>query len=243
MQAERNKAMKKRIGNKIFFSVLIIAICILIGCREKESLSLTQLQTTNQEILSKENVATAEVENLQEETMAEEVQLQEKVEQTEETPAKAVLFVHICGAVNSPGVYEFSEGDRIYQAVETAGGFTKEAASDFLNQAQKLTDGMKLYIPTKEEAEQALAAGKSEEPFVSYEGGLTGSQGAAEDLININTASEELLCTLPGIGSGKAKSIVTYRTEQGSFAKIEDIMKVEGIKEGLFEKIRDRITV
>lgn len=236
VQAERNEAMKNRARNKIFFSVLLIAICILIGCKKKEGLSLTQLQTTNQEILTQENATVTEV-------AKEEAQLVPKETQPEETPEKAVLFVHICGAVKNPGVYEFSEGDRIYQAVETAGGFTKEAATDFLNQAQKLTDGMKLYIPTKEEAGQAIAEGGSEESFVSYEGGLTGSQDAADDLININTASEELLCTLPGIGSGKAKSIVAYRTEQGNFAAIEDIMKVEGIKEGLFEKIRDRITV
>ena len=170
-------------------------------------------------------------------------------ESAKQAEAEEKLLVHICGAVNKPGVYEFKKGDRICQAIEMAGGFAEDAAEDFLNQAQRLEDGMKLCIPTTEEAKEALEEEDARE-FLSYaEENSVGEQGqvleAAEgdSLININTATEELLCTLPGIGSSKAKSIIAYRTEKGSFQTIEDIMKVEGIKEGMFAKIKDKISV
>ena len=65
----------------------------------------------------------------------------------------------------------------------------------------------------------------------------------SSSLVNINTAGEDLLCTLSGVGSSRAKSIIAYREQNGAFKKIEDIMNVEGIKDGLFQKIKDSITV
>lgn len=162
-------------------------------------------------------------------------------------PEKKECVVHICGAVVHPGVYILEGESRVYQAIEKAGGFREDADADFLNQADFLSDGMKLYVPTKEEVEKAGALPKWQEAGVTDStgntstGGASGEQGAS--LININTASEELLCTLPGIGSSKAKSIIAYREKNGSFQKIEDIMNVEGIKDGLFQKIKNEITV
>lgn len=152
------------------------------------------------------------------------------------------LVVHICGAVSRPGVYQMEAGSRIYQAVEMAGGFGRDAAQDYLNQADVLTDGMKVYVPTNEEVE-ALG----EENSWKDSGGVSTGNPEADlqdsPLVNINTAGEELLCSLPGVGESKAKSIMAYREKNGPYRKIEDIMNVEGIKDGLFNKIKDSITV
>lgn len=157
-------------------------------------------------------------------------------EKPEKTPE--VYVVYVCGAVMSPGVYNLPEGSRIYEAIEMAGGFTDEADSEYLNQAGNLQDGMKLYVPTKEQVE------KNEVPTEQGNGdSLLPKETADDGRVNINTATEGMLCTLPGIGTSKAKSIIAYREEHGAYEQIEDIMKVTGIKEGLFQKIRDRITV
>jgi len=168
--------------------------------------------------------------------------------------------VHICGAVNLPGVYTLKAGSRIYQAVEEAGGFSGDADEEYLNLADLVADGMKIYVPTEAEVIEAEGTGGSEgagKGTVTGSGGVGIIQGAAsggirekadgnvpsDSLVNINTAGEELLCTLPGIGSSKAKSIIAYREKNGAFQKTEDIMNVEGIKNGLFQKIKDNITV
>lgn len=145
---------------------------------------------------------------------------------------KPGYFVHICGQVKEPGVYELPEGSRVFEAVEAAGGFTGEAASEALNLAEKITDGMKIIVYDREEAGTLGASGPSG-------GGGAGSGG----LVNINTAGKEALMTLSGIGESKAEDIIRYREEAGGFQKIEDIMKVPGIKDAGFQKIKDRITV
>ena len=199
-------------GNKLKLLISIPAViaCILFGCEKKEKVLLTDISPVKE---ADPAVLTAEEEPLQ----AAEAE-------------KELIVVHICGAVESPGVYELPAGSRIYQGIQAAGGFSSEARQDFLNQAQVLQDGIRLYVPTVDEVD-------SESTF-EYD---TSSED--KGLVNINTATEEELCTLSGIGSGKAQSIITYRTKNGSFKSIEDIMNVEGIKDGLFQKIKDSITV
>ena len=147
--------------------------------------------------------------------------------------SQAPYVVHVCGQVKEPGVYELEPGSRVYQAVEMAGGFGPDAASWYLNLAQEVADGMKIQVPTEEEA---LAWGNSG-------GGLSGGQGQTETKVNLNTADEEQLMTLTGIGESRAADIIRYRKEHGPFERIEDIMNVSGIKEGAFQKIKDSITV
>lgn len=149
-------------------------------------------------------------------------------------------MVHICGAVNDPGVYALDKGSRVFQGIEMAGGFLAEADQDYLNLADFLSDGDRIYVPTRAEVEEAgdrsgylMAAGTEN----------SRKEEEASHLVNINTAGEELLCTLSGVGSSRAKSIIAYREKNGAFLKIEDIMNVEGIKDGLFRKIKDSITV
>ncbi len=147
-----------------------------------------------------------------------------------------MVFVHLAGAVVSPGVYQVEEGSRIYQVIDLAGGLTEEADKDFLNMAQTVTDGQKIVVYTKEEVEE----GKISETVNSIT-----SNGAALDeaKINLNTADKDTLMKLAGIGEAKADAILAYRTEHGGFRTIEEIMEVPGIKSAAFEKIKDDIIV
>lgn len=161
-----------------------------------------------------------------------------------------VIYVHICGAVVNPGVYAFDAGSRVYEGVEAAGGFTEEACEDYVNQAEILQDGQRLIIPTIEEVEAVKDADTYQESWridileaEQSAADESASVGNKDGLININTADESVLSSIDGIGAGKAAAIVKYRQENGNFQSIQDIMKVSGIKEGTYEKIKDKITV
>lgn len=144
---------------------------------------------------------------------------------TEVEEGAGKILVYVCGAVEEPGVVELEKHARVVDAIASAGGFTEEADETYINLAAKLQDGEKVYVPTITEVCQ-WAAEKS-----------------SEKLIDINTADLETLCKLPGIGESKATDIITYRDKKGSFQKKEDLMKVPGIKENLYEKIKDKIIV
>lgn len=137
------------------------------------------------------------------------------------------IYVYVCGAVVSPGVVELAADSRAEKALQAAGGFSEDAARDEVNLAAKVEDGQKLYFPTAEEA-SALR---------------TSVQNVQDGLVNLNTADEEQLCTLPGIGAAKAQDIITYRETNGAFKVPEDIMKVPGIKESAYIKMREKVTV
>ncbi len=142
----------------------------------------------------------------------------------------ADIFVYVCGSVNSPGVYKLKEGSRVYEAIEAAGGLTGDADAELVNQAGFLSDGQQIRIYSKEETANAS----------------DNIQGAYEDTaqkVNINTADKAKLTTLPGIGESRAQDIIKYREEHGSFSSIEDIKNVTGIKDKLFEKIKDYIEI
>ena len=133
------------------------------------------------------------------------------------------IYVYVCGAVEHEGVYRLPAGSRIYEAVEMAGGFREDAATSGVNQAEVLQDEARVYVPTYAEvlSEDAQSDGK----------------------LNLNKATKEELMTLPGVGASRAESIIQYRNENGGFKSIEEIMLISGIKEGLFEKIKDFIKV
>ena len=180
-------------------------------------------------------------------------------EQTQPDQVSLPIYVHVCGAVKNPGVYELDAGSRVYEAIEEAGGFTEDADASYVNQAQRMTDGAKLIIPTIEQTESMSASDFAEMiGIIEAEGteqagsGQEGSAGVgtasdrsavSDGKININTASEAELCNSPGIGETRAAAIVAYRQEIGGFASIEDIMNVSGIKQGTYDKIKDRIKV
>ncbi len=143
-----------------------------------------------------------------------------------------VCFVHICGAVKAPGVYQIEKGSRIFTVVDMAGGFLETACQSYVNLAEPVSDGQRIYIPTLEEAADSVILQQ-----------IDVGEKTADGKININTAQAAELCTLPGIGAAKAEAIIAYRSEHGSFKQIEDIMKVTGIKQSGYEKLRERITV
>lgn len=155
----------------------------------------------------------------------------------EETVVSSAIYVHVCGAVQSPGVYELRDGMRVYEAIAAAGGFREEADTQWLNQAEALQDGQKLYVYTQEET-QVLSADASQ-----MEDGRLVSGSTANGKVDLNTASKEALMTLPGIGEARAEAIVAYRSEHGRFCSIEEIQNISGIKSALFEKIREKIMV
>lgn len=152
--------------------------------------------------------------------------------------SEEVLFIHVCGSVQQPGVYELASGARAIDAVKRAGGFREDAAESALNLARELKDGEKLYIPNEEEA----LLMRESEVFCPEE---TGSEDSSkeEERVNLNTASKEELMRLPGIGEAKADAIISYRESGGGFENIEEIMQISGIKSAAFEKIKDRIEV
>ena len=159
---------------------------------------------------------------------------QSESENVEPTEHIGVCYVHICGAVAQPGVYCVDEGSRLYEVILLAGGLTEDAADQAVNQAQELTDGMQIYIPTQEEVQSGIFSGQTQ----SYR-----TEEMQDTRVNINTADEKLLCTLPGIGMTRAEAIISYRNEHGAFRNTEELMNVTGIKAGVYEKIKELIKV
>ena len=142
---------------------------------------------------------------------------------------------------------ETGTDDNMYEAIQMAGGFTDEAAGEALNQAEKIEDGSRIYVPTKEEAKAGTenngtfvqnADNEKTDATKSTDAGST-----ADGKVDINTAGKDELMTLSGIGEAKADAIIRYRDEHGKFQKIEDLMEVEGIKDGVFQKVKDQIKI
>lgn len=160
----------------------------------------------------------------------EEVIIENNVEEDDAGEAEE-LGVHIAGAVKKPGVYYFSLGSRVDDALRQAEPLA-EADLNALNLARKLADGEKIYVPKKGETpEQAL------------NGTVLTEQGASGQKVNINTATAAELDTLPGIGPAIAQRIIDYRTEHGPFRTIADLQKVSGIGERRYEQIKDLVTI
>lgn len=148
-----------------------------------------------------------------------------------------LLYVYVCGAIVNPGVYDLPEGSRVYELIRAAGGLLEDADDRTLNQAEKLIDGMQITVYTKEEAADMP------DPSSGISPSDKSISEAGSQKVNLNTADADRLTTLSGIGEARAKAIIAYREQNGGFQCIEDIMKIEGIKEKLFEKIKEQIEV
>ncbi|MBP3866993.1 MAG: helix-hairpin-helix domain-containing protein [Eggerthellaceae bacterium] len=142
------------------------------------------------------------------------------------------IYVHVSGAVASPGLYELEEGSRVASAVEAAGGFADDAAPESVNLARKLEDGEMVVVSRKSEVGVEAAA-------QGGEAGETGSTG----IVNINTASEAELETLPGIGPTMAQRIVSDRKANGAYKTVDDLKRVSGIGDRKFESLSGLICV
>lgn len=150
---------------------------------------------------------------------------------------EVMIIVDVAGAVVNPSVVELPEGSRVFEAVEKAGGLTSEGDTGAINQAEILSDGQKIYIPTKQEV-----ADNSYAPKPGNTGRMSSGSGQ-NGLININTADSAALQEIPGVGPATAEKIINYRNENGKFKRIEDIKNVSGIGDKTFEKMKKKITV
>lgn len=235
-----------------FFSVIFIS-CVLTGCGRRDDL----FQESSQEMADEEEFQITDQETANTQVPVSEAAITEPAVPAEVSQEPEEIYVDVSGAVVSPGVYCLDAGSRIFQAIEAAGGCTTEAAPVWLNQAAELSDGQKVYVPTVQEAEDVAAGNgaggnagnlwdlgtQSSVTGQTSEGTGQVSEDTGTGKVNINTADKELLTTLPGVGSSKADAILAYRQDQGGFSSIEEIMNVEGIKEGVFARIKDRISV
>ena len=211
-------------------ALLFVSFFIQTGCSRQEELYLTGVE---QAVQMKETVPESESVKQSEGLDAETEQLSEQLSEQ----VKGYVFVG--GAVCEPGVYPIHEGMRVYEAVALAGGFSEDADEEWLNQAEYVSDGQKLYVYSSEETYQMKTDGKQPDGLIRDE-----TQTNHKDhKININTADKEILMTLPGIGEAKADAIIQYREEYGAFTSIEEIQNIPGIKQAVFAKIKEIITV
>ena len=213
---------KKR---KLFCMAAVLIFLVFAGCGGKEAEPEETVVLLEEE---SEKEAVLE-EDTEQKSAGEEESKDRKKTETE------MIVVYVCGEVQKEGVVTLPAGSRVYQAIEMAGGVTEEAEASWLNLAEVLTDGARIYVPDKEEVSGANPA--------IPQGAGSGSPEAAGGLVNLNQASKEELMTLPGIGEAKAEAILQYRTEHGNFDSIDEIKNISGIKDGVFEKIKDKITV
>ncbi|MBO4235131.1 MAG: helix-hairpin-helix domain-containing protein [Firmicutes bacterium] len=146
---------------------------------------------------------------------------------------ESLIVIDISGEVQIPGVYMLSEGARVFDAIEAAGGLTKNGDIDIINQAEPLIDGMKIYIPSADETSglpRGVSSVGKQAVGISY-----------SSLININTASSEELQQIPGIGPSTAEKIIAYRNLHGKFSSVEELINISGIGAKTLEKMKGYI--
>ena len=202
------KEHKNIVRTAAIISIVIVA-AVFFGQKEEKDEIPVQFE---------DEVAVSEEDTEEEEPAAD--------EETEPASAEQKIYVDISGQVENPGVYIVSDGTRLFEVIEKAGGLLKDAEMNQINRAEIVTDGQKIIIPAKGEE-------------IAVSGGGTPSGG----LININTADSTALQEIPGVGPATAEKIIAYRTENGRFATKEDIKNVSGIGDKTYEKMKDKITV
>lgn len=222
---------KQKIIVVAIVSMVIIAFLYYIYTKDKDM------------VISKEELTVGNiVENSEE----------RKEEETQQENEK--IIVHVSGAVNKEGIVELEENSRISDAIDKAEGLKEDADTKNINLAFKLEDGMKIYIPTiTETAEEEIQENiiDKTQNYVTASGGvvqeketnISTNQEKEVKKININTATQTELETLPGIGPSTSLKIVNYREENGDFQSIEQIKEVSGIGDAKYENIKDLICV
>ncbi len=213
-----NFSKKQKIILGIIIAIIVGFVCYYVYAREEVNTSSIDLENN--------------------------IDKQEKTEEKEQFSDDRIV-VHISGAVNKEGVVELKVDSRISDAIDKAEGVREDASIEDINLAYKLEDGMKIYIPTRQEKED-----KKEETYVTTQSGVTTVQEERREetnnqntKVNINTATQTQLETLPGIGPSTAIKILEYRKEKGKFKKIEDLKEVSGIGEAKFNKVKELISI
>ena len=215
----QNLNKKQKIILSILASIIIISIGYYVYSKDEkyEELEIDEnLQISNEN--NNTNINNEQLENQEEEY-------------------KEKIVVHVSGAVNKEGIVELEEDSRIADAIEKAGGLKEDANMNEVNLAYKLEDGMKIYIPSNKDQEIQERSNIGS----GIESNTTNKK--ANSKININTATQEELDSLPGIGPSTALKIINYRKEHGKFSKVEELKNVSGIGDSKFAQLKDLITV
>jgi len=150
--------------------------------------------------------------------------------------------IYIVGAVKNQGIYYVENSIYLFELVDMAGGFTKEAANEHINLVYLISDSKTIRIPSFEDIVDNKKVDFTE-GIIIKSNNLNSESNTSETKININTASKSLLETLPGIGPATAEQIISHREKFGNFKSIEEIMNVTGIKDNKFNLIKEKITI
>ncbi len=216
----------KKLNNtqKVILIILIALICGIIAYAVMSNNS----EYEEQDILE-QNIIENKIEN--------------KIEDNIENEKRKIV-IHITGQVKNPGLVYLDEGARIADAIKEAGGSTKDAALDKVNLAYVLEDGQKIYIPNKNEkiSEIQYIITDSGENVLKDTGKESNVKGGIKK-VNINSANQEELETLPGVGPALAVRIIEYRNSNGKFEKVEDVQNVKGIGDSKFTNIKEHICI
>ena len=215
----QNLNKKQKIILSILASIIIISIGYYVYSKDEkyEELEIDEnIQISNEN--NNTNINNEQLENQEEEN-------------------KETIVVHVSGAVNKEGIVELEENSRIADAIEKSGGLKDDANMNEVNLAYKLEDGMKIYIPSNKDQEVQERSNISS----VVESNVTNKK--ANSKVNINTAPQEELDSLPGIGPSTALKIINYRKEHGKFSKVEELKNVSGIGDSKFNQLKDLITV
>lgn len=258
--------MKKLIKNKcvlLIGSIIIMSILYVVvekaidnyNFQSNDGISFEDTKESG-EITVENKVGLDNVEDKVEEIINEEVfddNITESVESQTEDISKATnkIYVYVTGEVNNPGVVIIDERSRIIDAINAAGGITDNANITKVNLVYVLEDGVKVNIPSNNDLKNdskfeyiTVASGDGSDNSVE-----TGSKksdlgkSTKQTIVNINTATQTELETLPGIGPSLALKIINYRKENGEFSSSEDIKNVSGIGESKFEQLKEYIRV
>lgn len=220
--SEKLTTRQKIIGGVILGIVIVILVIVGFFISQEESETVLDM---NQFVEQKENI----------------------IAENKEKEEKSKITIHMIGEVKNTGILTLEEGARISDAIEQAGGATKEADLNEINLAYELQDGEQIYVPNKKDKEKS-----TQEEYITKESGNNVVKGKNESStnkkgggrkVNINEASQSELETLPGIGPSIANRIIEYRTQNGKFEKIEDLQNVKGIGDSKFANVKDNITI
>lgn len=242
--------MKNKINKKVLIIAVIIVVLLLayyIYYRNTNMIGIAKWDGKLEDFIDEEDLKDNEGD------VAENLCGEERIHQSDSKQADEVylqetekIIVHITGEVKSWGVIDLEAGSRVIDAVNKAGGFTDDADTERVNLAYVLTDGIKIYIPSKNETQDD---GSNFIPYITSESGnnVIAEENAvnkkASLLVNINRATQTELETLPGIGPSIALKIILYREKNGDFSTIEDVKNVSGIGDNKFENIKGLICV
>ncbi len=231
-------------NKKLCFGLLLLSALTVVSCQKQEETFLLSGEKTEKQEHTEDTAGSEEKEDFKKEDSEKEPDIS-----VEKADAQQIC-VFLCGAVNRPGVYYLKEGARLYEGIAAAGGFSQDADENWWNQAAVMADGSRIQIYTREETEAFRESGQGPgsdagaAASIGESGAVPEAAQSAESqgLVNINTAGQEELQTVPGIGEVKAKAILAYREEHGEFSSVEEIQQVPGIKGKTYEKIKNYIS-